>query len=527
MKPEDQAPNNDANQTHQGAMYTDKGKARNIPISEANESAATAAALASASRAAEDASAAAMAEAAKRRALNQAAANRAAASQAAEKLNTSAEAPISDNDPAPISPIAPGTIPDGAITSGSKPTESVNHMSTPAATATGREHMATDPISAVNSAQTATKNHPQKVGKGFIAALIILGVATVAAVICVVWFFCFYNQANNVVLDSIQKTLTAENISTKGSIAYESDSLNYSGDFEIASSKSTGVGVDATIEVEDTSTTDTYKFSVGAIASADDSLFFNVSGVVDALEGYLTNVLVVDSDVLETSDEESTTVVDEYTYSDILALDPSLQALDDIANQIDGQWWGITAEDGSSNAALTAYTCVSDILTTEVNVNKLVDLYSKYQFLTAKEYSNNVISAENPYTVSIDAAALASYVNAAYSDVIYPSLNTCVAISDASNEITIASADSEILNQEDAESIANFVNNLILDIDQWSHKLEGVYYVDSFESSDGTTAKIAVVSSVSFPESITINEPEEYQSADELIQIIVGMFTTN
>ena len=229
MRPENTpvGPTNHATNQHQGPDYSRASAVHGAEsLKEAERSASAAAALASASQAAEAAEAAstvAAAEAAKRRATERAtgagAASAGLAGVAAGEVAAAQDAPQGSTSSTPAAATgagasAPGSAPAQPATP--TPQNASTPQNIPAsqnAAAPATSVAAHDSVVAPTAA--GTSQNPHHPGKGFIVALVVLGVASLALLGCVLWFFLIYSQPTTVVKDALAKLLTADRVALK------------------------------------------------------------------------------------------------------------------------------------------------------------------------------------------------------------------------------------------------------------------------------------------------------------------------
>lgn len=461
MKPEN-TPVGSVNQAanlHKTAM----NEAANAAISDAERSASAAAAIASASQAAEaaeEASTKAAAEAAKQRATYraQSTAGVAAASMAAPAAGASATA-------------APGTA---------TPFTNPAHPSAVA---------------------VAGANH-HKVGKGFIAALVILGVAAVAALGCALWFFLVYSQPTTVAKDAFARLLSADRVSAVANVALESTDLNGTGNLGFSYGKTEGFYLKADGSFTDNQNSLTYTGNLGLLAPNYEQYYLTVGGIDDIYTSALNSSL----------ESEGLTEAG-YTIEDLESMSPELASLHQLITEIDGSWWTLTSTDDEATTNYVAFNqCLVSSLGSEASVHDYVSTYDQYPFLSAEKHTDPAIDSTDTYKISIDEQQFTNFLNQIYGDVIYPAVSTCAATN--SIDTSSLSADDEITLSEVQELHLNDeLEHMVFEIDGFSHQLKKIYYTIS---SDDEDAKLAVVTEFSYPASVSFTAPEDARDLTEL-----------
>lgn len=477
---------------------TDKAP-RQIPISDAEKSASTAAALASASKAAEaaeSASTVAAAEAAKRRATEQALANQpAAAATTATATDTTNPEPVASFTERPVQ--ADTNIPVGTEQNPVRPT-----------TEASPEMIANQQQQLAASGQTANAK-TNKVGKGFIAALITLGVATVAAIGCAIWFFAIYSQPTTVVKDALAKLLAADVVALDTAFAARDLDAAQTLELSLSSIISSEYGASLSVAVDFQDTELGLDLSLGGTLLTPDyeQAYFKLDGTSDLYTSYMNYLLGA------TDTSTATT----YTLEELEEIQPELAALHEFADSLDGAWWDLVGDDADLQEQLSYIKCAMSALGSSSATNRLIELYDQYPFLTAEQYSGSAVSG-NAFVVEIDDTNLAAFLNVAYENVFYANLNTCYATSDlaSSTEFSLPdpSRSSDVFTTSDVAALVDNLESTIFVIDSLTHQLEKIVVMHGQEDEDEYT--YALVTEFSYSSSVSFTTPDNPGSLEEL-----------
>ena len=505
MRPENTpvGPTNHATNQHQGPDYSRASAVHGAEsLKEAERSASAAAARASASQAAEAAEAAstvAAAEAAKRRATERA---------------TGAGAP------------APGSAP---AQSGIQSIPTSQNTATPATSATAHD-------SVVAPTAAGTSQNPHHPGKGFIVALVVLGVASLALLGCVLWFFLIYSQPTTVVKDALAKLLTADRVVSVAESRLTGDGFEINNTSGLSFGKSEGLYAKAELKISgtslgpDTTLTGTLQLS----APEHSRVYANVTGLTSAYDWY-ANTILTDAGYDAMG----------YTVEDLEAMVPFLSIMHGIADEAEGTWWGLTGEEAEPvQQAINFYKCTVGSLTSEASVNNFIASYDQHPFLTGEKYNDSTINSSDAYKVTVDEQALADFLNAVYSETIYPNLNTCFATSGLdSADLALSVSDEDFtLEEVQAWQLNEALAHYTFIIDGFSHQLVRTYYsetlgeesdvetdhdpTDTTDTANETIPRIAVVTDYTYPAGITISDPEEFRNASELYESAVTLLNS-
>lgn len=486
-------------------------------LREAERSASAAAALASASQAAEAAEAAstvAAAEAAKRRATERA--TGAGAASAGLAGTTAGEAAATQE-------ALQGS------TSGTPATATGASASTPGSTPAQPGAQAIPTAQQNTTAPTNATQNPHHPGKGFIIALVVLGVASLALLGCALWFFLIYSQPTTVVKDALAKLLTADRVVSVAESRLTGDGFEINNTAGLSFGKSEGLYAKAELKISgtnlgpDTTLTGTLQFSV----PEHSRVYANVTGLTSAYDWY-ANAILTDAGYDAMG----------YTVEDLEAMVPFLSIMHGIADEAEGTWWGLTGEEAEPvQQAINFYKCTVGSLTSEASVNNFIASYDQHPFLTGEKYNDSVINSSDAYKVTVDEQALTDFLNAVYGETIYPNLNTCLATSGLdSADLALNVTDEEFtLTEVQAWQLNEMLANYTFIIDGFSHQLVRTYYSENLsEESDSeaegstneTTPRIAVVTDYTYPASITISDPEEFRNASELYESAVTLLSS-
>lgn len=541
MRPENTpvGPTNHATNQHQGPDYSRVSAVHGAEsLKEAERSASAAAALASASQAAEAAEAAstvAAAEAAKRRATERAT----GAGAASAGLAGVAAGEVAATQGTPQGSAADATAPGSASTQPATPTP--QNASTPQnipasqnAAAPATSVAAHDSV--VAPAAAGANQNPHHPGKGFIVALVVLGVASLALLGCVLWFFLIYSQPTTVVKDALAKLLTADRVVSVAESRLTGDNFEINNTSGLSFGKSEGLYAKAELKISgtslgpDTTLTGTLQFS----APEHSRVYANVTGLTSAYDWY-TNTILTDAGYDAMG----------YTVEDLEAMVPFLSIMHGIADEAEGTWWGLTGEEAEPvQQAINFYKCTVGSLTSEASVNNFIASYDQHPFLTGEKYNDSTINSSDAYKVTVDEQALADFLNAVYSETIYPNLNTCLATSGLdSADLALSVTDEDFtLEEVQAWQLNEALAHYTFIIDGFSHQLVRTYYSETLSEESDVEAghdlknatdtaieaipRIAVVTDYTYPAGITISDPEEFRNASELYESTVTLLNS-
>lgn len=541
MRPENTpvGPTNHATNQHQGPDYSRASAVHGAEsLKEAERSASAAAALASASQAAEAAEAAstvAAAEAAKRRATERA--TGAGAASASLAGTTAGEAVAAQDAPQGSTSSTPAAATGaGASAPGSTPAQpgiqsvpTPQNAATPATSATAHD-------SVVAPTAAGTSQNPHHPGKGFIVALVVLGVASLALLGCVLWFFLIYSQPTTVVKDALAKLLTADRVVSVAESRLTGDGFEINNTSGLSFGKSEGLYAKAELKISgtnlgpDTTLTGTLQLS----APEHSRVYANVTGLTSAYDWY-ANTILTDAGYDAMG----------YTVEDLEAMVPFLSIMHGIADEAEGTWWGLTGEEAEPvQQAINFYKCTVGSLTSEASVNNFIASYDQHPFLTGEKYNDSTINSSDAYKVTVDEQALADFLNAVYSETIYPNLNTCLATSGLdSADLALSATDEDFtLEEVQAWQLNEALAHYTFIIDGFSHQLVRTYYSETLSEESDVEAdhdlknatdianeaipRIAVVTDYTYPAGITISDPEEFRSASELYESTVTLLNS-
>ena len=544
MRPENTpvGPTNHATNQHQGPDYSRASAVHGAEsLREAERSASAAAALASASQAAEAAEAAstvAAAEAAKRRATERA--TGAGAASASLAGTTAGEAVAAQDAPQGSTSSTPAAATGaGASAPGSAPAQpgiqsipTPQNAATPATSATAHDSV----VAPTAAGATQNPHHP---GKGFIVALVVLGVASLALLGCVLWFFLIYSQPTTVVKDALAKLLTADRVVSVAESRLTGDGFEINNTSGLSFGKSEGLYAKAELKISgtslgpDTTLTGTLQLS----APEHSRVYANVTGLTSAYDWY-ANTILTDAGYDAMG----------YTVEDLEAMVPFLSIMHGIADEAEGTWWGLTGEEAEPvQQAINFYKCTVGSLTSEASVNNFIASYDQHPFLTGEKYNDSTINSSDAYKVTVDEQALADFLNAVYSETIYPNLNTCLATSGLDSADLALSVSDEDFTLEEVQDwqLNEALAHYTFIIDGFSHQLVRTYYsetlgeesdaeadhdptvaTDTTDTADETMPRIAVVTDYTYPAGITISDPEEFRSASELYESAVTLLNS-
>lgn len=334
---------------------------------------------------------------------------------------------------------------------------------------------------------------PKKKKTGLIVGIIVAILLILSGIGVAIWYFAVYQNPENVVLDAIDKLITAKNVSPHGTFHTTIASDNgYSVELAVTVDSSSyrlpsETAVNLMLTVRDASgelaTDEAIKVQVGSVQMADGVAYLKLDNLTETLDQVLPNIIPPDNCA-----HGETNCVD---------VNPIEVALYEIADLLDEQWWRISIseildevddlEDWQAETIKDLYACAIDVMNTD-NSQEMSLIYRRNRFIDIKELAKRDAYPEGTtgYSVSLNYDALANFLNAAKHSSSTTAFYDCynAAITKASKH-----ADDYYYDDEDFEEMKISVDDLedvkvsdlkkylpqdleiILHIDSWNHLL--------------------------------------------------------
>lgn len=468
----------------------------------------------------------------------------------------SVNAPSSSNMGATPNSSVPSNAPAETVPATTSPS-----VTTPADTGALPSWMNTtqDPIATglPNGSVVEPAMQPKKKRTGLIALLILLFVLILGGVGVAVWYFCFYNNPENIAFDAVNQFLQQKDLTITGTINYDWSSESgesrkaqlsldgsrsgIAGNSDLKFNYSQDLKVDGKRDIE---------LDLGSVAMSDGVLYFRIGNLIETIDQFF-----------DETEEAPDTIEEQLVW----------QAIYQLLEIIDGEWWQISIPDildminesGDYDNEVAAtrkfYNCMLDAAKQDVG-GELAKIYRENRFLIAVEVPQSAdgkrkpASGNNLYEIEFDYEKMASFMNALpKSDTanrFYTCYNTYIDEVEEFAEDNLGEAP-EHISADDAEEITadelsnsrnSDVTKYYLEIAQWGHQLKGVYIQSSitetpecpiYDNLDDLAPPIAcdqapsitIVSIINLNfayDSVTVIAPEKYRPVTDLAEEIVN-----
>ncbi|MBR6505280.1 hypothetical protein IKT18_00330 [Candidatus Saccharibacteria bacterium] len=424
--------------------------------------------------------------------------------------------PVTEPAPAqPAAPVAPAAPvePAAPASQAAEPAQSVAEPSTA-------------PVEAMPVTEAAPSEKPKK-KTGLIVAICAF-VALVCAGVAVALLYPFGGGQE----DRVPRALAAlfsegapTNVEAKGTVTMYQDGnasalpiTSIAIDFDTKVNTTELVNTaDAKVTVSFTDETE-FSFNVHEIHTKDGDLYLKLSELADAIDEYIKNNVsknVVDCDIDDIDayiDCMSDTGEDDESLSFYFSMLDELGVID----VIDDEWILIPASQFSTIEDLTSVNaptqCLIDALgTVNEYSDDLVKDYNNNPFITYSTENLSVTKKKNTlYKLSVDAEKLAGFMN---------SLDNYGFV----NEVNACMGETAINTDVEASDLTKAISALpatYVEIDN-NNMFTRVYL--KAESSDGTASATADID-LSYPTSISIEEPNDYIDLNELLSEVITVF---
>lgn len=396
------------------------------------------------------------------------------------------------SEPAPATPVEPAV-----------PVTPTENPATPAAT---------PPVD--NPAKPQKKiNKPLIIGASAAAALLVGGGIA---------FAIYRTQPELVALDAVSNFLSAENVTTSGSVDITSDSDIDSSTFGVKSivvnfvSETSGAN-NSTEATAVATMNDDSKISLdfGETFMSDGKLYLKVSGIKEAIDAL---------------PQEYSETVGQY--------------LGNIVDRIDGTWWEVSLSDilEASKDTISetyakqiqaVYDCGLQTLEETRSSDEIADLYKDHRFIQVENYSGSDIQASNGgslYAISLNNEELASFTKGIGDTAIANNFVTCINNVEGMNSEIKASDAFKDVKADDFKEISENLPDLVLEANPWTHNLTGFhasYVYDGNQNSTSSTikettaTKITAKTDLSFDYgAVSVSVPDGKKSILELTDFV-------
>lgn len=429
-----------------------------------------------------------------------------------------------EGTPNPLNP-NPGESEAGAPVEQPTPTEQPVAPQTPQAQVVAEPAANVEPV---HGGQSVVVDKPKK-KTGLVVAIILFIVAIaggVAAAIIALNPFGAKKDAFPAALEKLMGGNAPKLVITEGDIKYSftsDDSLVTSLNVNLQA----GANANTLENYASAKVTATLKggtdlsFNVDEVGTSEKNLYLKLSNIADAIDSYQptdnTNCIeygeenciepsVIDCDI----DEEDCGYTEEsYIAEMILGYASVLEV-------IDGEWIRIPMSDLGSmtNNASTSKSsqCLTDALTNMDEYGKEIGaIYNANPFINYTTENLKVAQKKNTlYQLTLDAEKLAGFINSMRDSAFVNKITACTGAHKSNTDIT-------------AEQVSQIVDNM----PETYVEIDGNYnftrlYINAPYQSYGFNMIIDLA--LSYPSSITIQEPEDYISLTEAISRITGQF---
>lgn len=300
------------------------------------------------------------------------------------------------------------------ITTSTQPAAVIETSSTPAPETMPATDAATGaPVDTVVIVKPPKKKKTSLIVGVIIAILLVLGGIGFG-----IWYFAVYQNPENVVFDAVNNLITAKNVSPTGSFTISIPvSDGYQVDLNItAESASRRLPNESLVKlmlsVRDASGSammdEPIEVDVGGIQMSDGVVYLKFDHLSETFDNILPNIFPH---------------TDCGPLMDCLPDDnPIEDALYEIADLLDGEWWQISLpdvldeigelEDWQAEAVEELYTCALNAMNTD-DYSEIATLYARHRFIEVKEIAALDVYPQGTtgYSVSLNHDALANFLN--------------------------------------------------------------------------------------------------------------------
>lgn len=384
---------------------------------------------------------------------------------------------------------------------------------------------------------------PKKKKTGLIVGIIIAVLLVLSGIGFGIWYFAIYQNPDKVVFDAVNNLITAKNVSPHGMFTGTIPASNgYKVELTVtAESASRHLPNESSVwvmlNVRDTSgeyTTDGIKLNIGTIQMSDGVAYLKLDHLSETLDNILPNIFPPTDcgPLMDCLPDEN----------------PIADALYEIADLLDGEWWQISLsdildevddlEDWQAEAIEELYTCALDAMNADSS-QELSILYSRNRFVDVKELAKSDTDVEGTiaYSVSLNYTALANFINSAkrtsstnaFYDCYNAAINKAAKHADDSydaedfEKMKISADDVKDVSASDLQKYLPADAEIIFHVTPWGHTLRQI------EVQLDASAEHPALLSVAFDyEAKTVDAPSEYRPItellDEVAEIVYNLF---
>ena len=378
---------------------------------------------------------------------------------------------------------------------------------------------------------------PKKKKTGLIIGIIIAVLLVLGGIGFGIWYFAVYQNPDKVVFDAVNNLITAKNVSPHGAFTGTIPASNgykveltvttESASRYLPNESSVWVMVDVRDTSGDSALDDALKLNIGTIQMADGVIYLKLDHLSETLDQILPNIFPhTDCGPLQ----------------DCLPDDnPIEDALYEIAELIDGEWWQISLsdildevdylEDWQADAVEELYACALDAMNAD-NSQELSLLYSRNRFIDVKELAkvDSYPTGTTAYSVSLNYDALANFLNAAQHSSSTTAFYDCynAAIDRAAKraddyyydaedfeDLKISADDLENVSASDLKKYLPADTEIIFYVEPWGHALREIEI--RLDASEEHPALLSVAFDY---DAKTVDAPSEYRPITELFEEI-------
>ena len=383
------------------------------------------------------------------------------------------------------------------------------------------------PVANMGGEGNAKKKAPVAAIAGVAAGVVVLG--GVGA------FAYTSSRPENVALSAFSNFMNAKTISLSGTISALQESsytsgyvagdtntnkveLTFKSDAQKLSNSTT-----ASVSVKTADMEEAIDVDLGAVFIDDGTLYLKVDKLKDAL-----------NKAVESSGDSSSAYIVELI-------------LGDLVGDIEGQWWKISVDEVTEglvkNGVISnsdkskvddGWACALDYLKESAErQSDVANIYKDNQFITLRAHEGDLKSsagisldefkkAGSLYDLSLDAAKLTSFANAAVGKMDTDSLTSCLVDKGVISEST--KEETEEVKQEDVEkALENMPSIVVATSGLFSHKLTGFYVdyaVDNSTSYKEDNTKLTAALMFDYPGSVSISAPGDAKPVMELVNTV-------
>ena len=283
------------------------------------------------------------------------------------------------------------------------------------------------------------------------------------------------------------------------------------------------------------------------VYAGNGNLYFKLDGVIDSLEEsgilYLLNLTNQMPGIVDCGEDEycqnqeiQSLICEDEEDCDLMEIDDTefnvldngqnilnentinyFVSLMDAVELIDGEWLKISVDElGMLSNGITydsSISCITNLVSDlNTNSNSAAELYNEYPFVTATNKDVQLASKLYPvYRVSLNSENFANYVNSIQNSKISSDLYSCLGWD---NNVKISS--------DDAAAIVAEMPETYTEVDKENNFTR--LYLESSSINDSVSMKIDL--NFSYPNNISVTEPDEYSDFSDMIkEIMSSMYT--